>query len=247
MGNYNAHRVAYPDIDWPRFNQRFVEEKLQLAWNSHTTQIEPHDDLIALLYELTHYNSIGIDLCQDIWAYISLGYFQQIAVTGEVGSSTMPHKINPIDFENAEGNLVLANGLQTTLAQRLAISRWQRDLVDSTLLRNIGVALSYGFIAYQSLQKGLQRLAVNREKMNVDLNQHWDILAEAIQTVMRRYQIADPYEKLKDLTRGKSLTEQTLQDFIKQLDLPKEVKNQLLILKPCDYIGFAKELALSTH
>ena len=247
VGNYNAHRVAYPDIDWPRFNQRFVEEKLQLAWNSHTTQIEPHDDLIALLYELTHYNSIGIDLCQDIWAYISLGYFQQIAVTGEVGSSTMPHKINPIDFENAEGNLVLANGLQTTLAQRLAISRWQRDLVDSTLLRNIGVALSYGFIAYQSLQKGLQRLAVNREKMNVDLNQHWDILAEAIQTVMRRYQIADPYEKLKDLTRGKSLTEQTLQDFIKQLDLPKEVKNQLLILKPCDYIGFAKELALSTH
>jgi adenylosuccinate lyase len=182
-----------------------------------------------------------------MWAYISLGYFKQAVVAAEVGSSTMPHKINPIDFENAEGNLVLANALQTTLAQRLPLSRWQRDLVDSTLLRNIGVCFAYSFIAYQSLQKGLQRLSVNEEKMRADLEAQWDILAEAIQTIMRRYDIAEPYEKLKTLTRGKALNEENLKTFIQTLDLPKNVKNQLLQLKPSDYIGYAYELALASH
>jgi adenylosuccinate lyase len=247
VGNYNAHRIAYPEIDWPHFNQNFIEKHMGLDWNGYTTQIEPHDDLVALLYELTHQNSIFIDLCQDMWAYISLGYFKQAAVADEVGSSTMPHKINPIDFENAEGNLVLANALQTTLAQRLPLSRWQRDLVDSTLLRNIGVCFAYSFIAYQSLQKGLQRLSVNEEKITADLNSQWDILAEAIQTIMRRYDIAEPYEKLKSLTRGKALTEESLKAFINTLDLPKNVKNQLLKLKPSDYTGYAQELALASH
>jgi adenylosuccinate lyase len=247
VGNYNAHRIAYPEIDWPSFNQHFIEKHMELDWNGYTTQIEPHDDIVALLYELTHQNSIFIDLCQDMWAYISLGYFKQTAVAGEVGSSTMPHKINPIDFENAEGNLVLANALQTALAQRLPLSRWQRDLVDSTLLRNIGVSFAYSFIAYQSLQKGLGRLAVNEEKMMTDLTAQWDILAEAIQTIMRRYDIAEPYEKLKELTRGKALTEDSLKSFINTLDLPKTVKNQLLNLKPSDYIGYALELAMASN
>lgn len=247
VGNYNAHRIAYPDIDWPRFNQNFIEKHLGLAWNGYTTQIEPHDDLVALLYEFTHQNSIFIDLCQDMWAYISLGYFKQAAVADEVGSSTMPHKINPIDFENAEGNLVLANALQTTLAQRLPLSRWQRDLVDSTLLRNIGVCFAYSFIAYQSLEKGLQRLSINEERIMADLNCHWDVLAEAIQTIMRRYNIAEPYEKLKTLTRGKALNEESLKAFINTLELPKDVKKQLLNLKPSDYIGYAQELALGSY
>ncbi len=247
VGNYNAHRIAYPEIDWPSFNQNFIEKHMELDWNGYTTQIEPHDDIVALLYELTHQNSIFIDLCQDMWASISLGYFKQTAVAGEVGSSTMPHKINPIDFENAEGNLVLANALQTALAQRLPLSRWQRDLVDSTLLRNIGVCFAYSFIAYQSLQKGLGRLAVNEEKMMTDLTAQWDILAEAIQTIMRRYDIAEPYEKLKELTRGKALTEDSLKSFINTLDLPKNVKNQLLNLKPSDYIGYALELAMASN
>ncbi len=247
VGNYNAHRIAYPEIDWPSFNQDFIKKHLELDWNAYTTQIEPHDDIIATLYELTHQNSIFMDLCQDMWAYISLGYFKQTAVANEVGSSTMPHKINPIDFENAEGNLVLANGLQITLAQRLPLSRWQRDLVDSTLLRNIGVSFAYSFIAYQSLEKGLGRLAINEEKMMADLNAQWDILAEAIQTIMRRYDIAEPYEKLKALTRGKALTEDSLKTFIRSLDLPENVKNQLLHLKPSDYVGYARELAMSSH
>lgn len=247
VGNYNAHRMAYPEIDWPSFNQAFIERAMGLAWNGYTTQIEPHDDIVALLYELTHQNSICIDLCQDMWAYISIGYFKQIAVAHEVGSSTMPHKVNPIDFENAEGNLVLANALHTTLAQRLPLSRWQRDLVDSTLLRNIGVAFAYSFIAYQSLEKGLQRLAVDEVKIKADLNAQWDVLAEAIQTVMRRYNIEEPYEKLKALTRGKPLTETMLKEFINALDLPKNIKNQLVKLKPEDYIGYAKELALTSN
>lgn len=247
VGNYNAHRIAYPEIDWPHFNQIFIEQIIGLAWNGYTTQIEPHDDIVALLYELTHQNSIGIDLCQDMWAYISLGYFKQIAVANEVGSSTMPHKINPIDFENAEGNLVLANALQTTLAQRLPLSRWQRDLVDSTLLRNIGVAFAYSFIAYQSLEKGLQRLAIDEAKMKADLSTQWDVLAEAIQTVMRRYNIEEPYEKLKALTRGKPLNEDLLKEFIHTLNLPKNIKNQLLSLSPADYIGYAKELAMTSN
>ncbi len=247
VGNYNAHRIAYPEIDWPSFNQDFIEKHLELDWNGYTTQIEPHDDIVALLYELTHQNSIFIDLSQDMWAYISLGYFKQTAVADEVGSSTMPHKINPIDFENAEGNLVLANALQTALAQRLPLSRWQRDLVDSTLLRNIGVCFAYSFIAYQSLQKGLGRLAVNEEKMMADLTAQWDILAEAIQTIMRRYDIAEPYEKLKALTRGNTLTEDRLKSFINTLDLPEHVKNQLLNLKPSDYIGYALELAMASN
>lgn len=247
VGNYNAHRIAYPEIDWPQVNQNFIEQTMGLAWNAYTTQIEPHDDIVALLYELTHQNSICIDLCQDMWAYISLGYFKQTAVANEVGSSTMPHKINPIDFENAEGNLVLANALHTTLAQRLPLSRWQRDLVDSTLLRNIGVAFAYSFIAYQSLEKGLMRLAIDEAKMKDDLSIQWDILAEAIQTVMRRYNIEEPYEKLKALTRGKPLNESVLKEFINDLELPKNVKNQLLSLNPADYIGYAQELAKTSN
>lgn len=247
VGNYNAHRIAYPEIDWPHFNQGFIEQTMGLAWNGYTTQIEAHDDIVALLYELTHQNSICIDLCQDMWAYISIGYFKQVALAHEVGSSTMPHKVNPIDFENAEGNLVLANALHTTLAQRLPLSRWQRDLVDSTLLRNIGVAFAYSFIAYQSLEKGLQRLAVDEDKMKADLAAQWDVLAEAIQTVMRRYGIDEPYEKLKALTRGKPLSESLLKEFINGLDLAENIKNQLLRLKPEDYIGYAKELAMASN
>lgn len=244
VGNYNAHRIAYPEIDWPTFNRCFIEKTMGLEWNGYTTQIESHDDIVALLYELAHQNSICMDLCQDMWGYISLGYFKQMVHAQEVGSSTMPHKVNPIDFENAEGNLVLANALQTMLAQRLPLSRWQRDLVDSTLLRNIGVAFAYSLIAYQSLEKGLGRLSIAEEKVKADLSLQWEILAEAIQTVMRRYNIEEPYEKLKALTRGKALTESSLKEFINSLELPKDVKNQLLNLNPLDYVGFAKELAI---
>ncbi len=243
VGNYNAHRISYPELNWPELNREFIEKHMGLEYNPYTTQIEPHDDLVALLYELNHQHSILIDLCQDLWAYISLGYFKQQAVAEEVGSSTMPHKINPIDFENAEGNLTLANALHIALAQRLPISRWQRDLVDSTLLRNVGAAFAYGAIAYQSLRKGLDRISVNPEKIATDLEAQWDVLAEAIQTVMRRYNIPEPYEKLKALTRSQTFGETELRAFIENLTLPEEVKAQWRAIKPQDYLGFAKELA----
>lgn len=242
VGNFNAHVVAYPEIDWLEFSKNFVEQ-LGLTWNAFTTQIEPHDFMAEILQAVMRFNTILLDFNRDIWSYISIGYFEQKLAHNEVGSSTMPHKINPIDFENSEGNLGLANALFNHLSSKLPISRWQRDLSDSTVLRNIGVGFGHSLIAYQATLKGLGKLKVNTAKINEDLENSWEVLAEAIQTVMRRYGLEQPYEKLKALTRGKQINREALRNFIDNLNLPSKVKNELLILTPATYTGLAKELA----
>jgi adenylosuccinate lyase len=245
VGNYNAHLAAYPDIDWPTFARRFVES-LDLQWNPYTTQIEPHDCIAELFDALARFNNVLLDFNRDVWSYISLGYFRQRTVAGEVGSSTMPHKVNPIDFENSEGNLGLANALLGHLASKLPVSRWQRDLTDSTVLRNMGVALGYAVLAFQSCLRGLGKLDVNKTRLAQDLDDSWEVLAEPIQTVMRRYGIPEPYEKLKALTRGKSGIDQaSLQAFIEGLDLPEQARQTLLELTPATYTGNAAEQAES--
>ncbi len=241
VGNFNAHRVAYPKVDWPSVSRRFVES-LGLENNEYTTQIEPHDRLAELFHVISRLNNILINTCRDFWGYISLGYFQQKSVAGEIGSSTMPHKINPIDFENAEGNLGLANALLNHLSNKLPISRWQRDLSDSTVMRNCGTAFGYSLIAYQSINKGLSKLSVNESQIKHDLETRWEVVAEAVQTVMRRYGISEAYEKLKILTRGKSFDKNQFLKLINELPLPKETKKQLLTLTPQNYVGFAEKL-----
>ena len=243
VGNFNAHLSAYPDFDWETFAERFVNE-LGLAYNPYTIQIEPHDYMAELYDAMARINTILIDLDRDIWGYISIGYFKQKVKEGEVGSSTMPHKVNPIDFENSEGNLGLANALLRHLAEKLPISRWQRDLTDSTVLRNMGVAFGYTLLGYDSCLKGLNKLEANRARLAEDLENSWEVLAEPIQTVMRRYGIANPYEQLKALTRGKSgITKESLHEFIDRLDIPPAAKQHLLSMSPASYIGKASELA----
>jgi len=245
VGNYNAHLAAYPEIDWPALAKEFVEG-LGLTWNPYTTQIEPHDYIAEMLDTLARFNTVLIDFCRDAWSYISLGYFKQKLVRDEVGSSTMPHKVNPIDFENAEGNLGLANALCQHLAAKLPISRWQRDLTDSTVLRNLGVALGYAVLAYESCLKGIGKLEVDNDRMQQDLDANWEVLAEAVQTVMRRYGIEQPYEKLKELTRGKTgLTPERMRAFIKNLTLPQYAKESLLALTPAGYTGNAAQQAVA--
>jgi adenylosuccinate lyase len=238
VGNYNAHLSAYPTLDWQGFAQNFVTS-LDLTWNPYTTQIEPHDYIAELFDNLVRINTILIDISRDIWGYIALGHFKQKVVAGEVGSSTMPHKVNPIDFENAEGNFGIANAVMTHLAQKLPISRWQRDLTDSTVLRNLGVGLAHSLIGYESLQKGLGKLQVNEANLLQELDANWEVLAEPIQTVMRRYGIEQPYEKLKALTRGQRITPEILQQFIDSLDISSAVKRELHQLTPMNYIGNA--------
>jgi adenylosuccinate lyase len=238
VGNYNAHLVAYPQVDWQDNAQQFVES-LGLTWNAYTTQIEPHDYMAELFDTIARFNNVLIDFNRDIWGYISLGYFKQHAVAGEVGSSTMPHKVNPIDFENSEGNLGLANAMLGHLAAKLPISRWQRDLTDSTVLRNMGVGFGYSLIAYQSSLKGIGKLQLNESRLAEDLNDSWEVLAEPIQTVMRRYGIEKPYEKLKELTRGQDMSRAVIQAFVAALDVPEHVRKELLELTPASYIGNA--------
>ncbi|WP_298610663.1 adenylosuccinate lyase [uncultured Thiothrix sp.] len=238
VGNYNAHLSAYPDIDWQTTAEQFVTS-LGLNWNPYTTQIEPHDYIAEIFDAVARFNTILIDFNRDIWGYISLGHFKQKVVAGEVGSSTMPHKVNPIDFENAEGNLGIANALLTHLAQKLPISRWQRDLTDSTVLRTLGVGLGHSLIAYQSALKGISKLEANPASMQADLDANWEVLAEPIQTVMRRYGIEQPYEKLKALTRGQRITPEGLREFIANLDMPEAAKAELSRLTPSTYIGNA--------
>jgi adenylosuccinate lyase len=242
VGNFNAHQVTYPEADWQAITGRFIES-LGLDLNSYTTQIEPHDWTAEYAHGLMRYNTILIDLCRDIWAYVSLGYFTQKVAKDEVGSSTMPHKVNPIDFENAEGNLGMANALLGHFAEKLPISRWQRDLTDSTVQRNLGVAISYVIIALQSLRKGLGKLQVNNETIHADVAEAWEVLAEAVQSVMRRYGIPEPYEKLKALTRGQAVTKELLQEFIGTLEIPDDEKKRLLALTPDAYTGLAADLA----
>ncbi len=242
VGNYNAHRVAYPGIDWMEFAQTFVED-LNLDYNPYTTQIEPHDYIAELFHVMIRINVILIDLSRDIWGYISLNFFKQKLVAGEIGSSTMPHKVNPIDFENAEGNLGLANAMFQHLAEKLPISRFQRDLTDSTVLRSMGTAFGHCMIAWSSLAKGLSKLEINPQVMLDDLNNNWVLLAEPIQTVMRRYGVANAYEKLKELTRGTDVDQQVIQEFIKSLSIPTQAKDDLLKLTPANYLGYAREQA----
>jgi adenylosuccinate lyase len=242
VGNYNAHISAYGDIDWQDNAQQFIGQ-LGLTYNPYTTQIEPHDYMAELFDGMARANTILIDYARDIWGYISVGYFKQKTIAGEVGSSTMPHKVNPIDFENAEGNMGLANALFGHLATKLPISRWQRDLTDSTVLRNMGVGLGYSLIAYASLNKGMGKLQLNSEKLNADLDSSWEVLAEPIQTVMRRYGIEEPYEKLKALTRGNVMDQQTIQAFIDTLDMPESAKTELKAMTPGSYIGNAVQQA----
>lgn len=245
VGNFNAHHISYPNIDWPQLAQHFVENTLGLSYNPLTTQIEPHDYIAELMHNLLRANTILLDLCRDIWTYISQHYFKQKMIAGEVGSSTMPHKINPIDFENAEGNFGLANALAEHLAAKLPVSRLQRDLSDSTVLRSLGSVFAYTAIALASLEKGLGKLEVNRERIAADLAANPEVLGEAIQTVMRRYGIEEPYEKLKALTRGQDITPETLAVFVQNLELPEAVKAELSRLSPADYIGIAPQLARS--
>jgi adenylosuccinate lyase len=240
VGNYNAHYSAYPEINWPEFSQNFIES-IGLKINPFTIQIEPHDYMAEMFDAIARFNTILIDLSRDIWAYISNAYFKQKTVAGEIGSSTMPHKVNPIDFENAEGNLGVANALLNHLSSKLPISRWQRDLTDSTVLRNLGVGFSHSLIAYQSMMKGLNKLEVNAAVIDADLDTSWEVLAEPIQTVMRRYGIDNPYEKLKELTRGKAITQQAFQEFILTLEIPEDARKNLLNLTPKNYIGNAIE------
>ncbi|MBI4006277.1 MAG: adenylosuccinate lyase [Gammaproteobacteria bacterium] len=243
VGNYNAHLAAYPHIDWPAISRKFVED-LGLVWNPHTTQIESHDYMAEYFHVMSRINTILIDYCRDMWGYISLGYFKQKTVAGEVGSSTMPYKINPIDFENAEGNLGLANSLLIHLAEKLPISRWQRDLTDSTAIRNTGTGIAHSLLAYKSCLKGIAKIEVDRKVVENDLKNAWEILAEPVQTVMRRYGITQPYEKLLELTREQAMTREILHAFINTLDLPKEEKQRLLDMTPSDYIGNAAEQAM---
>lgn len=242
VGNYNAHLAAYPSIDWQATAKEFVEG-LGLSWNPYTTQIEPHDYVAELFDAVCRFNTVLIDFDRDIWAYISLGYFKQRTIAGEVGSSTMPHKVNPIDFENSEGNLGIANAIMTHLSEKLPISRWQRDLTDSTVLRNIGTGLAYSLIAYRATMKGIAKLELNAQAVDEDIDSSWEILAEPIQTVMRRYRIEKPYEKLKELTRGKQIDQQSVQKFIKNLTIPESAKQELLQLTPRRYLGNAVEQA----
>jgi len=242
VGNYNAHLSAYPDFDWESFNGRFIES-LGLAFNPYTIQIEPHDAMAELYDATARANTIVLDLCRDIWMYISLGYFKQKLKAGEIGSSTMPHKVNPIDFENAEGNLGLANGVLRHLADKLPESRMQRDLTDSTVLRNMGVAFGYAVLAYDSCLRGLGKLEAEPARLAADLDACWEVLAEPIQTVMRRYAVPNPYEQLKELTRGKGITKEALQQFIATLAIPEAEKARLLEMTPASYIGKAAELA----
>lgn len=240
VGNFNAHVAAYPEIDWDTLGREFVES-LGLFWNPYTTQIEPHDWIAEFCDALARYNTVLIDLSRDVWGYISLGYFSQAAVAGEVGSSTMPHKVNPIDFENAEGNLGISNALLAHFSAKLPVSRWQRDLTDSTVLRNLGVALGHVIIAIQSLEKGVSKLRASEAAMKADLDLNWEVLAEPIQTVMRRYGIANPYEQLKALTRGQRITREKLHEFIRSLAIPDGAKDDLLAMTPANYIGLASQ------
>lgn len=242
VGNYNAHLSAYPDVDWQANAKEFVES-LGLTWNPYTTQIEPHDYIAELFDAIARFNTIVIDFDRDVWGYISLGYFKQKTIAGEVGSSTMPHKVNPIDFENSEGNLGIANAIFTHLAQKLPISRWQRDLTDSTVLRNMGVGFGYGMIAYASTLKGMSKLEINRVRLAEDLNNSWEVLAEPIQTIMRRYNVAEPYEKLKALTRGQTINREVLAAFVETLDIPEHAKQTMRDLTPANYIGNAVDQA----
>lgn len=242
VGNYNAHLSAYPDVDWQTNAKEFVES-LGLSWNPYTTQIEPHDYIAELFDAIARFNTIVIDFDRDVWGYISLGYFKQKTIAGEVGSSTMPHKVNPIDFENSEGNLGIANAIFTHLAQKLPISRWQRDLTDSTVLRNMGVGFGYGMIAYASTLKGMSKLEINRVRLTEDLNNSWEVLAEPIQTIMRRYNVAEPYEKLKALTRGQAINREVLAAFVETLDIPEHAKQTMRDLTPANYIGNAVDQA----
>lgn len=238
VGNYNAHLSAYPDVDWHSFSETFVTS-LGLTWNAYTTQIEPHDYIAELFDAVARFNTILIDFDRDVWGYIALGHFKQKTVAGEIGSSTMPHKVNPIDFENSEGNLGLANAIFSHLATKLPVSRWQRDLTDSTVLRNLGVGVGYAIIAYQASLKGISKLEVNEQSLLNELDQNWELLAEPIQTVMRRYGIEKPYEKLKELTRGKKVNQAIIADFVDNLALPENAKNELKALTPASYIGRA--------
>ncbi len=243
VGNYNAHLAAYPDINWEAFSQAVIEKQLGLQFNPYTIQIEPHDYMAELFDALTRTNTILIDWSRDVWGYISLGYFKQRLKAGEIGSSTMPHKVNPIDFENAEGNFGLANAMLAHLSQKLPISRWQRDLTDSTVLRNMGVALGYALLGYDSLLRGMDKLEVNHEALAADLDAAWEVLAEPIQTVMRRYSLPNPYERLKELTRGKTITREAIQTFIGTLEIPQTEKDRLMAMTPANYIGQAAVLA----
>jgi len=243
VGNYNAHVIAYPEVDWPALSRRFVESSLGLAWNPYTTQIEPHDCVAELSDAIRRANTILIDFCRDVWGYISLGYFRQALRPGEVGSSTMPHKVNPIDFENAEGNFGIANALFAHFAEKLPISRWQRDLTDSTVLRALGTAFGHSQIALDSLLRGLTKLNAEPERIAADLDASWEVLAEAVQTVMRRYGLPEPYEQLKALTRGQGITRESMRGFIESLDLPADAKQRLLALTPAGYAGLAEKLA----
>jgi len=242
VGNYNAHVASYPDIDWPRFSQAFVAS-LGLDWQPYTTQIEPHDGIAELCDAQKRVDTICVDLCRDIWGYISLGYFKQAVKAGEVGSSTMPHKVNPIDFENAEGNFGIANALLEHFAAKLPVSRWQRDLTDSTVLRALGTAFGHALVGFDALQRGLDKLSVNPERLASDLDAAWEVLAEAVQTVMRRHGLPNPYEQLKALTRGQGITERSMRDFIATLALPDADKQRLLAMTPASYTGLAEPLA----
>jgi adenylosuccinate lyase len=242
VGNYNAHLSAYPNVNWPAFSQTFIE-KLGLTFNPYTTQIEPHDYVAEIFDALARFNTILIDFNRDVWGYISIGYFKQKTIAGEIGSSTMPHKVNPIDFENAEGNLGLANALFHHLSSKLPISRWQRDLTDSTVLRNLGVGIAHSIISYESTLKGISKLELNAVRLDEDLDNCWEVLAEPIQTVMRRFGVEQPYEKLKALTRGKTINQKTIHAFVDGLDIPNYAKQELKELTPSKYIGNADKQA----
>ena len=239
VGNYNAHLSAYPQLDWEANARQFIEETLGLTFNPYTTQIEPHDYIAELYDAVARFNTILIDFDRDVWGYISLGYFKQKTIAGEIGSSTMPHKVNPIDFENSEGNLGIANAILQHLASKLPISRWQRDLTDSTVLRNLGVGFAHSVIAYEATLKGISKLELNVQRIAEDLDNCWEVLAEPVQTVMRRYAVPDAYEKLKELTRGKGITPQALQSFVDELEIPDAAKRELKALTPANYIGNA--------
>mgnify|MGYP001824309786 FL=1 len=242
VGNYNALLSAYPDSDWPAITRQFVES-MDLEWNPYTTQIEPHDYIAELFDAMARFNTILIDFSRDIWSYISIGYFRQRTIEGEVGSSTMPHKVNPIDFENAEGNLGIANALFHHLSQKLPVSRWQRDLTDSTVLRNLGTGIGHVVIALDSLKRGIDKLEVDSEAIATDLEHNWEVLAEPIQTVMRRYGIEQPYEKLKALTRGQKIDAEAIRRFVDSLDIPESARQELIRLTPASYIGNAAQQA----
>ncbi|WP_306394531.1 adenylosuccinate lyase [Telluria beijingensis] len=243
VGNYNAHLSAYPSFDWPAFSKEVIEQRLGLTFNPYTIQIEPHDYMAEMFDAIARTNTILLDLNRDIWTYVSLGYFKQKLKAGEIGSSTMPHKVNPIDFENSEGNLGLANSVLRHMADKLPVSRMQRDLTDSTVLRNIGVGFGYALLAYDSCLRGLNKLEVNAARLEQDLDANWEVLAEPVQTVMRRYGIENPYEQLKELTRGKGITREALREFIGTLAVPQEAKDLMLAMTPANYTGLAAKLA----